>query len=245
MGGLFQGAGYLFRGFGLIHRKGVRRFAYLPLTINILLFSFAIWFGISQFDSWLDSIIASILPSWLGWLGDILEWLLWPLFVALLSLVVFFTFSIVANILAAPFNGALAEAVEVKLSGENPPSMSFSQILKDAPKMIFNEIKKLIYLVIWMVPLLILSVIPVLGIVASPLLILFSSWVLALDYHDYPMGNHQLLFKQQRAVLRQKRGLALGFGLATMVATMIPIVNFFVIPAAVAGATALFVERLK
>jgi CysZ protein len=69
--------------------------------------------------------------------------------------------------------------------------------------------------------------------------------MLAIDYHDYPMGNHQLLFNEQREVLKKKRTLALGFGMATMLATMIPIVNFFVIPAAVAGATALYVNRLK
>ena len=39
--------------------------------------------------------------------------------------------------------------------------------------------------------------------------------------------------------------LALGFGGAVMVATAIPLVNFLVIPAAVAGATVLWVERLE
>jgi len=242
MGSLFKGAGYLFRGFGLIHRKGVRKFAYLPLAINTILFSFAIWYGLNEFDQWM----AALMPTWLpGWLINAVMWLLWPLFVALLSMLVFFTFSIVANILSAPFNGALAEAVEVKLSGENPPSMSFTEILKDAPKMIFNEIRKLVYLGIWIIPLLILSFIPVLNFFSPLLWLLFSSWILALDYHDYPMGNHQLRFREQRAVLKQKRSLALGFGMATMFATMIPIINFFVIPAAVAGATALFVENFK
>ncbi|NOQ81802.1 MAG: sulfate transporter CysZ, partial [Methylophaga sp.] len=75
--------------------------------------------------------------------------------------------------------------------------------------------------------------------------VVFSSWVLAIDYHDYPMGNHQLKFPQQRALLRQKRSLALGFGLATLGATMIPFVNFLVIPAAVAGATALYLDNFK
>jgi CysZ protein len=75
--------------------------------------------------------------------------------------------------------------------------------------------------------------------------VLFSAWALALDYHDYPMGNHQLLFKQQRKIMRQHRRLALGFGLATLGATMIPVVNFLVIPAAVAGATALYLDEIK
>jgi CysZ protein len=242
MGNLLQGAQYLLRGFGLIQRKGVRHYAYLPIAINTILFSFAIWYGINGFDQWM----ASLMPSWLpDWLTSALMWILWPIFTALLMLIVFFTFSIIANILAAPFNGALAEAVEIKLSGETPPSFNWQQVMKDAPKMIFNEIRKLVYLIIWVIPLVILSFIPVLNIASPVLWVLFSSWVLALDYHDYPMGNHQLLFREQRGILRNKRSLALGFGLATLAATMIPIVNFFVIPAAVAGATALFVENLK
>lgn len=236
---LFKGASYLFKGFGLIHQKGIRRFAYIPMAINTILFSFAIWLGVSKFDQWINSFIPTWLPEWL------LGWIIWPLFAGLLILLIFFSFSIIANLLAAPFNGVLAEAVETKLLGKTPPSLSFKEILKDAPKLLWNEIRKLIYVLFWMIPLFIFSTIPVLNIIAPVLWIAFSSWMLALDYHDYPMGNHQLKFPQQRALLRQKRSLALGFGLATLVATMIPLVNFLVIPAAVAGATALYLENYK
>ncbi|MCX4186320.1 sulfate transporter CysZ [Methylophaga sp. OBS4] len=239
---LVKGARYLIQGFSLINQPGVRRFAYLPMAINTLLFSIAIWFGISEFDPWMNALMPTWLPEWLA---SALMWILWPIFLLLLVLIVFFTFSIIANMLAAPFNGPLAEAVEIKLSGQAPPAMAWTRIIKDTPKMIFNEIRKLGYLLIWMIPLLLLSFIPVVNIVSPLLWVLFSSWILALDYHDFPMGNHQLLFNQQRMVLKQKRGLALGFGLATMGATMIPILNFLVIPAAVAGATALYLENLK
>jgi CysZ protein len=43
----------------------------------------------------------------------------------------------------------------------------------------------------------------------------------------------------------KKRFLNLGFGSAVSVATMTPILNFLVMPAAVAGATALWIEQLK
>jgi CysZ protein len=242
---LFKGAGYLFKGFSLIHKKGIRRFAYIPIAINTLLFSFAIWLGINKFDQWINSFIS----SWLSWLPEFilnwLMWIIWPLFAGLLILIVFFSFSIIANLLAAPFNGVLAEAVETKLLGETPTSMSWTEILKDAPKLLWNEIRKLMYILLWMVPLFIFSLVPVLNIIAPILWIAFSSWMLAIDYHDYPMGNHQLKFPAQRALLRQKRSLALGFGAATLAATMIPFVNFLVIPAAVAGATALYLDNLK
>jgi CysZ protein len=239
---LFKGAGYLLKGFGLIHKKGIRRFAYIPMAINTLLFSFAIWLGINKFDQWINSFIPTWIPEWLL---DWVMWIIWPLFAGLLILIVFFSFSIIANLLAAPFNGVLAEAVEIKLLGQSPPNLSWTEILKDAPKLLWNEIRKLMYVLLWMVPLFIFSWIPVLNIIAPALWIAFSSWMLALDYHDYPMGNHQIKFPQQRALLRQKRSLALGFGGATLAATMIPFVNFLVIPAAVAGATALYVENYK
>ncbi|PHS69489.1 MAG: sulfate transporter CysZ [Methylophaga sp.] len=239
---LFKGAAYLLKGFSLIHQKGIRRFAYIPMAINTLLFSFAIWLGISKFDQWINNLMPTWLPEFLlNWL----MWIIWPLFASMLILIVFFSFSILANLLSAPFNGVLAEAVEIKLQGKAPPSLAWKDIIKDAPRMLWNEMGKIIYVLLWVVPLFILSWLPVVNIIAPLLWILFSSWMLAMDYHDYPMGNHQLKFPQQRALLKQKRSLVLGFGLATLGVTMIPVVNFLVIPAAVAGATALYLENIK
>lgn len=242
MHNMIKGARYLLQGFSLIHQQGVRRFAYLPMLINTLLFSAAIGFGLANFGDWLDALM----PGWLpAWLESILIWLIWPLFVLLLAIIVFFSFSVIANILAAPFNGVLAEMVEMHVAGTTPPQMPWARIIKESPRMVMNELRKTGYLLLWVIPLLILSWIPGLNLFAPALWLLFTSWTLALDYHDYPMGNHLLEFKQQRQLLRQNRALALGFGGATMLATMIPLVNFLVIPAAVAGATKLYLENIK
>jgi CysZ protein len=242
MENLFKGAGYLLKGFSLMNQQGIRRFAYLPMAINALLFSVAIWLGYSQFDAWLDSL----LPSWLpDWLMSAVMWLIMPIFTALISIIVFFSFSIIANFLASPFNGPLAEAVERKLTGQTPTSLPWQQIVKDTPSVLWNELKKIKYFLLWLIPLFILSWIPVINIAAPVLWFLFSGWMLSLEYHDYPMGNHHLKFPEQRDKLKTKRSLTLGFGLATLGVTMIPIVNFIVIPAAVSGATALYLEQLK
>ena len=241
MKNIYTGATYLLKGFSLIHQRGIRRFAYIPMFINTILFSLAIWFGISQFDSWIHNFFS----GWPEWILDWFMWLIWPLFASLLLLIVFFTFSIIANLLAAPFNGVLAEAVEQKLLGHPPKQLSWQEIINDAPAMLWGEVRKLLYVLLWVIPLFILFWIPVINIIAPLLWIVFSAWVLALDYHDYPLGNHQIKFPQQRALLRNNRLLALGFGLATLGATMIPFVNFLVIPAAVAGATALYLDRLS
>jgi len=59
------------------------------------------------------------------------------------------------------------------------------------------------------------------------------------------MGNHDLTFKQQKETLRKRRGLSLGFGGSLMILTSIPIINFIVMPVAVAGATAMWVDQLS
>jgi len=71
----------------------------------------------------------------------------------------------------------------------------------------------------------------------------FSAWMMAMQYIDYPMDNHRTTFDDMRKYLKTHRGISFGFGCAVMIAAMIPGVNFFVMPAAVAGATLMWVEN--
>ena len=75
--------------------------------------------------------------------------------------------------------------------------------------------------------------------------VLLGAWMMALEYLEYPLNNHGRLFPEVRALLRQRRGLALGFGGAVLLLTLIPVLNFVAMPVAVAGATRLCVERLR
>ncbi|MEZ5582290.1 MAG: hypothetical protein R3F37_05475 [Candidatus Competibacteraceae bacterium] len=44
-------------------------------------------------------------------------------------------------------------------------------------------------------PLLVLFVIPGVNVIAPLLWLVFGAWMLALQYADYPMGNHGLRFR--------------------------------------------------
>ncbi len=234
-----SGARYLVRGMKLISRPRIRRFVIVPLLINMVLFISIIAYGVNQFDALVAWIMPDI-PEWLQWLA----WLLWVIFVLGTLVVVFYTFTLIANLLSAPFNGLLAEAVERHLTGRPPDSgTSFSSLLKEMSASIVQELKKLAYMATRALPLLLLFVIPLVNVAAPLLWLIFGAWLLALEYADYPMGNHGIRFTGVRSRLAEKRGMSLGFGGATMIATMIPLVNFFVIPAAVAGATAMWVEE--
>ena len=74
---------------------------------------------------------------------------------------------------------------------------------------------------------------------------LFGAWMLTLEYMDYPMGNHGIIFPEQRQTLSAKRQLAFGFGVGAMAITLIPVVNFIAIPVIVCGATKLWVEKIR
>jgi len=232
----FVGAGYLLRGLTLITLPGLRRFVVVPLLINIILFGLAIYYGVQQ----LGVFIEWLLPQWLDWL----RWLLWPVFALAVLLVVFYTFTLLANLIGAPFNGLLALAVEQHLTGQQPrQDISWKALLTGAVPMMLSELRKLLYFVLWTVPFLLLFVVPLVQIAAPFLWLVFSAWMLAVEYADYPASNQNLPFAELRVRLRRRKFMSLGFGTATMVTTLIPIVNFLVMPAAVAGATAMWLER--
>ncbi|HEB96754.1 MAG TPA: sulfate transporter CysZ, partial [Sedimenticola thiotaurini] len=105
------------------------------------------------------------------------------------------------------------------------------------------ELRKLFYFLLRAIPLLILFLIPVVNVAAPFLWFAFSAWFLTIEYMDYPMGNHGLRLRQQFAELRRARLTALGFGSALMLLMMVPVLNFAAMPAAVAGATALWCGR--
>jgi len=232
-----SGALYFFRGIRLIFAPGLRAYVIGPLLINVVLFSALIYFGAGQFRELLDWL----LPDWLDWLAVVLL----PLFIVAALVIVFFSFSLIGNLVAAPFNGLLAEAVECHITGVPIPGGGVKKMIADLGRTVASEAVKLGYIVIRGVPVLLLFVIPGLNLAAPFIWILFGAWMLAITYVDYPMANHGLSFPEQRRQLGQHRYLALGFGGAAMFALAIPLVNFLVIPAAVAGATILWVERLE
>jgi CysZ protein len=250
--GFISGIKYFLRGIKLINTTGVRRFVVIPLAINITLFAGALWFGVSYIDEWVTQIqnqFKGDFTGWLAWINTLITWISWiviPLFVLVYLAVAFYTFTLVANLIAAPFNSLLAEKIEAQLSGKpDTTDGNIMDMLKDIGGSILSELRKLLYFVIRAIPLLILFLIPGINIIAGFLWFLFSAWMLAIEYSDYPMGNHAMRFPDQRRTLKGNKMYALGFGTATLAATMIPIVNFFSMPIAVAGSTAMWVDHWK
>ena len=235
---IMQGAACLGRGVKLIRHPQVRLYVIMPLLINVILFGGLIWFGYQQFSPLVEWLI-SFVPGFL----DFLRWIIWLFITLLTAIIVFFTFTPIANIVAAPFNALLSEKIEIMLTGKAISSeISFLTMVKNS---LLSQLGKLLYIALWSLALLLFSLIPLVNFAAPFLWVLFGSWLLSLEYLDYPMGNHDLSFSRQKQLLSSRKGLALGYGGSVMVLTSIPLINFIVMPVAVAGATLLYVEQLE
>lgn len=236
---IISGPHYLLRGLSLIFQRELRLFVLIPLIINLLLFGGAfywLYLQLGQLFIWFEQVT----PSYLQWLS----YLLWPL--ALITITVIFSllFTSVANFIAAPFNGLLAERVELKLTGVPLDDSGWWGLIKDTPRMLARELHKMLYYLPRALGCLLLFLVPVVGQTLAPLVWFgFSAWMMAIQYCDYPFDNHKVDFDNMRRALASKRQLTLSFGAVVTLCSGLPIINLLVMPVAVCGATALWVDH--
>lgn len=261
----FDGARYLGEGYQLVWKPRIRQYVLIPLLVNFVLLGVATLYAYSLISEWYND-----LPHWINnmvnhedwyisWPASGLEvllnylgWLVWPLIILSLLITVFYFFGLLANLIAAPFNGLLSEAVEKHLAREQGqiPNREFNdefnsiEFIKDIPRLVLREIRKLIYYIPRALLIILLLVTPLSPFV--PIIwFLFNAWMSALQYIDYPEDNHRFSFQHTLALVQKNRTGPFGFGLITMAFTMLPLVNILVMPVAVAGATKLWFEHYK
>jgi CysZ protein len=231
---------YLSRGLTLLTNPGLASYIALPLAVSAILFSLAVWWGMGQFGAF-SSWFHGYLPFWLVWI----EWLLWPFFAIAPVAVIFYVFTLLTNLIAAPFNALLAEKVVRQINGMPlGGGPGFGKALLHLPSSFRDEWRKSVWFALRALPLLVLFFIPWVNLLAPLLWALFSAWSLGLKYLDYPMGNQGIEFDEVRARAAEKRWLVLNFGGAVLLMTLVPVLNFLAMPAAVAGGAALWAERM-
>jgi CysZ protein len=219
--------GYLFKGLHLLARTELRKFVVIPVLINLALYGAALTLGYY----YIGDLINHFIPGWLQWLS----WILWPLFFISFFIAGFFTFTVVANLLAAPFYGKLATKTLSIITGQTSANAEPS-----LTKVMFAELKRAGYLASRALPLLILSIIPGINVIAPFLWALFGAWGMALEYMAYPLENAGVLFTEQKQLVKSVRLGALSFGGVAAMGLTIPVLNIIVAPAAVIGATMYF-----
>ncbi len=234
---MVTGAWYVLRGAALLRQPGVRHFVLAPLGISTVVMiscaALTMRFVHAALDRWLPQAL-----TWLSWLLEPLA----DLFLFGLSAL---AAALLANVMAAPFNADLARSVLARLGMDDtslPPARRWTT---EAAASIGYEVQRLWYGTKRLLPGLLLAVIPGLGWLLPLVGWSVAAWTLALQYLDYPMALHHLSFHAQRRLASRQRALTFGFGTAVAVLHTIPLVNLFAMPIAVAGATALWRERLS
>lgn len=237
-----SGASYFFQGFTLIKTKGLKRFVLVPLVINILLFCTAFYFLLDYIQASVDYII-NLIPDWLAWLKDGLIFVLWPIAIVTVLLVFALIFGTLANWIAAPFNGLLSEKVERYLNHSDMGKEGLLDAFKDIPRTLGREFSKLGYFIPRALGFLLLFFfLPIFGQI---IWFLFTAWMMAIQYVDYPFDNAKGSFRMTRDSLRQDKSRAFSFGILVNVFSFIPVLNFIVMPVSICGATAMYVDHFK
>lgn len=236
---LVIGPSYLARGFGLLSAPGLRRYVLVPIVVNIALIVALVSLLGWQINDWLTYWLAG-LPHWLAWLENVLWWLA----MVLCTLAFCYLFTLLANLIASPFNGMLSARVEQLRTGNEPNSgLSIAGEMWDG---LIGELRRLRYYATRAALLglvsLVLLFIPVANLAIAPLWFVFGALMLAFEYLDPPMANRGMAFDDKMQHLYAHGWRHLGFGSVVTLATAIPLANLVVMPAAVIGATLLYIE---
>ena len=235
-----QGFRYFFKGLRILATKGLRRYIVLPVLINILIMGSGLWFGFGMAVDWTSSLTANYLPEWMQWLTYVVD----PIIFICFLVIIFYTFTLFALTLGAPFYSILSEKVQTIYYNNEPFSskMSVNETLKDIPHLVFLELRKLMYRIPFMIASLIMMFIPFIGQIGA---IILTSWCNAIDYTSYGYENNRYSLRVSRKNLTDNKLLCISFGCTVWAALLIPFFNLIMIPVAVAGGTMLWYEKLK
>ncbi|MDH3454830.1 MAG: EI24 domain-containing protein [Desulfuromonadales bacterium] len=213
----------------------------IPFLINTLVFSGAVYLGLDFFGS----TVVEYLPQGEAWYWSVLYWFLWVVAVLLTAVLVFFSFTVVGNLLASPFNDLLSERTEEALSGKvNDEVFAFGRFFRDALQTVLMEAKKMWVFVVVMVLILPLNLLPGIGnSIYTLLAVSLTLFFLCFEYLSFVLVRKHQFFREQKRYIFARKFLMLGFSCGVMTLLAIPFFQLLCIPLAVIGATRLWCEE--
>jgi len=213
--------------------------AMIPIIIGIALYALlASWIYGSLMDQgsmWIKDFTGE------GTTGGVLSFILATIFTVLLYFVVNWTFVLIVTVVASPFNDMLSKRTERKMKGLELESFasSFGTIGTTFFKTIFNEIKKITFIIVLSLIAFTLGYIPLL----TPISLIITVLLLSVGFVDYSWSRHNIPFKMCFSDLKSNL-LNYGFGgTFFFVLISIPVVNLIVSPWATSYFTMLWVKN--
>lgn len=231
-----------FRSLRLV-RQNLRLLPYIviPFLINVTVFSGAVYLGLDFFGS----TVVGQLPQGDAWYWAILYWLIWAIAVLVTAVLVFFTFTVVGNLIASPFNELLSERTEQVLKkAVNDQPFRMGQFARDALQTLLMEAKKMWVFVVAMIVILPLNLLPGIGnSIYTVLAVGLTLFFLCFEYLSFVMVRKRMFFREQKDYIFARKFLMLGFSCGVMTILAIPFFQLLCIPLAVMGITRLWCEE--
>lgn len=229
----------------LLRHRGLKRFAVLPLLVNIFIYALVIALFI-----WLLASLDLQVGEWQflgpvgGWLSTALDYVLdtlkWIIAIPIILIVCYFSFTIVGLILAAPFNEMLSARVERRLhdptalTGEGSPGM-----LRDTWVSLTDALQILLRQLLWTIIVLPLIFVPFIGWI--PLFIV-TGWFTGLGLVDPTLARHRRSRAEKDALMSARAGEVFGLGVATELMLLVPFLGLGMLPVAVTAGTIIAVN---
>lgn len=219
----------------------MRRYTWLPVLVSLAVTSvgLAVLFGYAgrladRLVEWLNGL----LPGWLDFLGLLIA----PALYLVATLAGVWLFGLLAALVAGPFLGDLSMEVERRELGAEPPRAPSAWA--SAAGAVGRELHKLAYHLPRLLLVFLVTLIPVVNAVSPFVWLVFGAWTMAVQFCDYPAENRGRPFRETVALLQRHPAAALGYGGCVSLGLAVPLVNFLLIPVAVAGGTMLW-HRLQ
>ena len=223
----------------LLRRPSLLRYLVIPFLINLLVFSVTVYFGFNLFQD----LLSTYAPGTDVWYGLLFYYLAWIVALILTAVLVFFTFTVIGNLIASPFNEVLSERAEQLISGRQQTNTESGQFWRDARRSLVVELKKMSFFVVGMLLLFSLNLLPGIGALLYALLApLLTLFFLVVEYLAFVLMRKQMSFAEQRRYVVRRPMLMAGFGCGVFCLLAIPFLQFFCIPLAVVGATQLWCD---
>ncbi len=207
----------------------------IPAAINIILFFITAGVLVSQ---------AGGIVDWIWTQPDgfmvILWYIVYAIIMLLMVVIAYLSMLLIGALVASPFNDMLSQDTERILKGDVADEFG-SGFRSQTSALIRSIVMSLFILVVQGFSSLILGVlglIPGVGLVTGPMAIAVSSYLLAVEYSDFPLERRKYNFGDKFKIVWKFKEMTVGFGAGAAVMLWIPLLNFLCMPIAVIGGTA-------
>jgi CysZ protein len=211
----------------------------IPLAINFVLYVALFWYGGAALQSLVDQAMVMLSAKLPPWALTAADWFLRVTAWVSLLIVSVFTFTMVAGILAAPFNDILSRKTSKVLLTKRGRAVPAPVELKFVQSMGMEFKRTLILLGLGGLAL-IMGIIPLMQFPA----LFLGGMVLAFEYLGYVIAQRSPSLWTVWGFIAKNPARAFGFGTALIVLMALPLVGVVYIPLAVVGGTMLHDELL-